>query len=238
MNELLQQVRAELTRLASARVRTSQDRFFKPDQRVHSYGVASPDVKRIAKEIYAQVKKWPPAQRDRLCAELWRSGKNEEGNLVCYVYKRFGKHCGAREFRVFTQWLDRYVGNWGHTDGVSLWMLGASIANDPSLIARLDPWTKSKNRWKRRAAAVSLVPSARRGLHTQAIFRIARPLIPDDDDMVRKGVGWLLKETYPKKPAEVVRFLMPWRVKAPRLVLRYAAEKMSAADRARVLAIP
>lgn len=145
---------------------------------------------------------------------------------------------GAREFKLFTRWLDRYVHNWGHTDGLSLWLLGASIANEPELVAELDAWTRSKNRWKRRASAVALVPSARRGLHAREIFRIARPLIPDDDDMVRKGVGWLLKETYPKKPREAMRFLEPWRGKAPRLVLRYAAEKMSAADRAHVLAIP
>jgi len=54
--------------------------------------------------------------------------------------------------------------------------------------------------------------------------------------MVQKGVGWLLKETYPKKPAEVVRYLVAKREKTTRLVLRYAAEKMTVADRARVLA--
>jgi 3-methyladenine DNA glycosylase AlkD len=117
-----------------------------------------------------------------------------------------------------------------------LWLLGASIANDPSLIGKLDTWARSKNRWKRRAAAVALVPSARRGLHTREILRIAQSLIPDEDDMVRKGVGWLLKETYPKKPAEVMRFLMPRRAQTSRLVLRYAAEKMSPADRTRLLA--
>ena len=54
--------------------------------------------------------------------------------------------------------------------------------------------------------------------------------------MVQKGVGWLLKETYPKRPAEVVRFLLARRKKTTRLVLRYAAEKLTAADKARVLA--
>ena len=54
--------------------------------------------------------------------------------------------------------------------------------------------------------------------------------------MVQKGVGWLLKETYPKKPAEVVRLLVANRTKTARLVLRYAAEKMTATDKARVLA--
>ncbi len=195
----------------------------------------APEIKRVAQDVYRRIKPWPATDRDRLCVALWESGKFEEGALVCYVYRRFAKQCGAREFRMFTRWLDRYVDNWGLTDGVSLWLLGASIANDPSLIAEIPAWTRSKNRWKRRAAAVALVPSARHGLHTREILKIAKPLISDSDDMVQKGVGWLLKETYPKKPADVVRFLMPLRAKTPRLVLRYAAEKMSSTDRARVL---
>jgi 3-methyladenine DNA glycosylase AlkD len=237
VKEVLEDIRAQFRSLADERIRVSQHRFFTPEQRPDSYGVASPDVKRVAQDVYRRIKLWPSADRDRLCTALWESGKNEDGALVCYVYRRFAKHCGAREFRLFARWLDRYVHNWGHTDGLSLWLLGASIANDPSLIAHLHKWTQSKNRWKRRAAAVALVPSARRGLHTREIFRISQPLIPDDDDMVQKGVGWLLKETYPKKPAETVRFLLPWAGKAPRVVLRYAAEKMIPSDRAKVLSL-
>ncbi len=48
---------------------------------------------------------------------------------------------------------------------------------------------------------------------------------------MQKGVGWLLKETYPKKPREVMDFLDGWRTRAPRLVLRLAAEKMTEKDR-------
>jgi 3-methyladenine DNA glycosylase AlkD len=235
MNDLLAEVRAEFLRLGSARGRASTHGFHKPGERVDPYGVAAPEAKRIAQNVYHRIKQWPVADRDRFCTALWESGKNEEGNVVCYVYRRFAKQCGAREFRLFTRWLDRYVHNWGHTDGLSLWLLGASIANEPALIDHLDAWTRSKNRWKRRAAAVALVPSARHGLNTREIFRIAKPLIPDADLMVQKGVGWLLKETYPKKPAELMRFLLPLRGKAPRLVLRYAAEKMTSDDKARVM---
>jgi 3-methyladenine DNA glycosylase AlkD len=215
MNTLLAEIRAEFDRLQS---------------------VTAPEIQRVARGVYPRIKKLSVADRDRLCTELWASRKHEEGALVCYVYRRFAKQCGAREFTLFTRWLDGYVDNWGLTDGLSLWLLGASIANDAALIDRLDAWTRSKNRWKRRAAAVALVYSAKRGEHTRAILRIAAPLIEDSDDMVQKGVGWLLKETYPKKPAEVVRFLVANRTKTTRLVLRYAAEKMTAADKARVLA--
>jgi 3-methyladenine DNA glycosylase AlkD len=214
VNELLVEIRAAFDRFPTA---------------------TAPQIQRVARDIYPRVKKLPVADRDRLCTTLWQNPGFAGGALVCYLYRRFARQCGAREFALFTRWLDRYVNNWGHTDGLSLWLLGASIANDASLIGKLDSWTRSKNRWKRRAAAVALVYSAKRGEHTGAILRIAKPLIADKDDMVQKGVGWLLKETYPKKPSEVVRFLVAHRSETTRLILRYAAEKMTAGDKASVL---
>jgi 3-methyladenine DNA glycosylase AlkD len=220
VSDLLSEIRAEFDRVGDVQHR----------------GVTAPQIQRIARDVYPRVKKMSVADRDRLCTGLWATRRHEEGALVCYVYRRFARQCGAREFALFTRWLDRYVDSWALTDGLSLWLLGASIANDATLIAKLDSWTGSRNRWKRRAAAVALVYSAKRGEHTRAILRIAAPLIEDEDDMVQKGVGWLLKETYPKKPTEVVRFLVANRTKTTRLVLRYAAEKMTTTHKARVLA--
>ena len=110
-------------------------------------------------------------------------------------------------------------------------MIAACIQNRPGLADRLAGWTKSKNRWKRRSAAVSLIQEAKRGRQTETIFHICDLLLGDSDDMVQKGVGWLLKETYPQRPREVLDFLEGWRARAPRLVLRLAAEKMSPKDR-------
>ena len=219
MKSLLERVRAEFARLGAE-------------------GRRAPAIHQMSIGVYREVKAMPVAERNQFCEALFASRTNHQGTLACYVYRRFAKECGAREFRMFAGWLDQYVDDWGMTDGLGLWLLGASIGNDPSLIAKLDSWTRSKNRWKRRGAAVALVPSARRGLHTKEIFRIATPLIPDADDMVQKGVGWLLKETYPKHPEEATKFLLPLRDRAPRLVLRYAAEKMSTTDRALIMGRP
>jgi 3-methyladenine DNA glycosylase AlkD len=225
---------AEITRLhlksaADPDFAAGARRFFRED--IDPYGVRGPQVQAIARLVYRELKGWPSPQRDRYMVELWESGKLEEGAIVCYVYRRFSKHCAANEFKLFEQWLDRYVRNWSHCDGVSTWLIAASIANRPELIAKLPAWTKSKNRWKRRAAAVSLIQEAKRGENTGSIFRICEMLRHDPDDMVQKGVGWLLKETYPRKPREVLKFLGDWRATAPRLLLRYAAEKMTARDR-------
>jgi 3-methyladenine DNA glycosylase AlkD len=198
---------------------------------VDPWGVRSADLKPIEQMVYRELKRMTVVDRNKYCDRLWKSGKLEEGALVCHVYRRFASQCGACEFKLFERWIERYVTNWAHCDGISSWLLAASIANEPALKVQLFGWIKSRNRWKRRAAAVSLLQEAKKGRSSEEIFRIARELAHDEDTMVQKGVGWLLKEAYPKRPEAVVEFLAE--TQPPRLVVRYAAEKMTARDKAR-----
>jgi 3-methyladenine DNA glycosylase AlkD len=232
--ETLEMARARLAALADPAVRDGMQRYFKGA--VRAYGVSAPKVRKLSQEIYRNVKPWPAAQRNRFCTDLFRGGLMEEGALAIYLYRRFARTCAECEFKLFERWIDRFVDNWAWCDGVSSWLVAASLANAPSLIDQIPAWTASKNRWKRRAAAVALVPFARRGRQIETILDIADRLRQDSDDMVRKGVGWLLKDAYPARPREVVRFLTATEPPFPRLVLRIAAEKMTAAGRRAVLA--
>ena len=214
-------------------VAQSMQRFSK--EPVDMYGLKAPQVRKIIAAVVKEVRPWTSAELTRLCEELWKSGKFEEGGIAVETFERASKSIGRREFQLFEKWIDRYVRNWGHCDATSAHLVARALQNEPQLVTRLRTWVKSPNRWKRRAAAVSLVYSARRGEGTSDILRVSRVLLEDGDEMVQKGVGWLLKETYPKKPREVVRFLNEHKSRTTRLVLRYAAEKMTAADKATIL---
>jgi 3-methyladenine DNA glycosylase AlkD len=226
---LLKDTRAKLKAAADPKFEAALRWFFK--EPVKPYGVRTPVVRELARVSYREVKLWPVSDRDQFAVALWKSGMLEEGVLVSHLYRRFARSCGEREFKMFEQWIDRYVRNWSHCDGVSTWLIAACIINRPGLADRLARWTKSRNRWKRRSAAVSLIQEAKGGRNAETIFHICDLLLADADDMVQKGVGWLLKETYPKKPRETLEFLDGWRTRAPRLVLRLAAEKMTERDR-------
>ena len=60
-------------------------------------------------------------------------------------------------------------------------------------------------------------------------------LLPSDDDMVQKGLGWLLREAAKANPEQTVAYLMTIRERSPRLVLRTACETLPVATRERVL---
>jgi 3-methyladenine DNA glycosylase AlkD len=234
LQEQLVQIRAQLTAQADEAVRRSILRFFK--EPVDPYGLKTARSRKLAAQVARDVETWTAPQRARLCEDLWKSGKLEEGGMACEVYNRTHKSFGESDFRLFEKWIDRYVHNWAHTDVLCTGMLAAALSSEPRLIAELPAWTKSKNRWKRRAAAVSLIPFAQQGERTAEILALSDLLLGDDDEMVQKGVGWLLKVAYPKRPREVVEFLSARRAQTTRLVLRYAAEKMTPADRESVLA--
>lgn len=198
---------------------------------IRSHGVRSAQVRKLAAAVYRKIKDWPLAERNGVCLQLWKSGADEEGRLAIYLYRHFRKQCALCEFHLFEKWIERYVTNWGQCDGIANYLIAASIENEPTLAELLPAWTSSPNRWKRRASAVSLVHEARKGRATALILKIAAQLLEDQDALVRKGVGWLLKEAYAAKPREVVKFLERRSGQAPRLVLRIAAEKMTPAHR-------
>jgi 3-methyladenine DNA glycosylase AlkD len=67
------------------------------------------------------------------------------------------------------------------------------------------------------------------------IKRLSEMLLLDEDDMVQKGLGWLLRETAKADAGRAVPYLMTIRQRAPRLVLRTACETLPLAARRKIL---
>jgi len=68
------------------------------------------------------------------------------------------------------------------------------------------------------------------------IRRLSNLLLADKDDMVQKGLGWLLRETAKADARRTVPYLMRIRKHAPRVVLRTACETLPVVTRKKVLA--
>ncbi len=85
------------------------------------------------------------------------------------------------------------------------------------------------------AACVGLIRGTRERRFFREIVRLANQLLDDEDDMVQKGLGWLLRETAKADPRGTVPYLMKIRGRAPRLVLRTACETLTLSARKRVL---
>jgi 3-methyladenine DNA glycosylase AlkD len=225
------EIRVALSELVDPAFGEGQRRFFQ--HHVETWGVRSHHVNALVREVGRAVRDWPTARRYRLAELLIRTGKLEERILALLLLARFRRECDRCTFELIERWLDKgWIDNWATCDAAATRPGALAVANEPELIAQLDAWTTSPRPMKRRAAVVFLVKEVRAGRHIEEACRIAARLAGDPHDLVKKGVGWLLKDAYPRFPREVVAILgaHPF----PALVRRIAGEKMNPADRARV----
>ena len=73
---------------------------------------------------------------------------------------------------------------------------------------------------------MSLIIPARRGKFLEDVFDIADILLLDEDDLVQKGYGWMLKEASRLNQRQVFDYVVRQKAVMPRTALRYAIEKM------------
>lgn len=166
--------------------------------------------------------------------ELFSGDFLEEKAFAVFLLEGRTGELGAREFRLFASWLDR-VTNWADHDSLVHYLLSPMVAAQPRYCAEVLQWARSRNRWRRRAACVALIRGARKKRFFAEIVRTSDMLLDDADDMVQKGLGWLLREAAKYDARRTVPYLMKIRGRAPRLVLRTACEKLSASASKRLL---
>jgi 3-methyladenine DNA glycosylase AlkD len=236
--DILEQVRQALVAGIDAKALASSHRYFKEGEAAKVHGVKMVEVRRIAKTGFRQIKEYPKAAIYALCEALWQSGYLEEAVVACEWSESLHKKYESADFAVFERWLNRYVTNWADCDTLCTRTAGTFLMKYPDHLSKLSDWTKSPNRWVRRGSAVSLTVPARKGLFLNSIFEIAGLLLPDTDDLVQKGYGWMLKEASESGEVSlqaVFDFVMEHRAAMPRTAFRYAIEKMPAAMKAEAM---
>jgi 3-methyladenine DNA glycosylase AlkD len=206
-------------------------RYFKEEIRSHGWRTA--DLRRYARTVRRTLAPDPLLLMD-VAEQLFARPVLEEKALGVEILRPSLRHFGDAEFRRLSRWLERVV-SWADHDALVSYLIGPLLVADPRRVSRAIGWASSASRWRRRAAAVSLIRGIRAGLFAGEARTVTDRLLADRDDMVQKGLGWLLREWAKYHPAEAVPVLLEIRDRASRLVLRTACERLGQADRARIL---
>ncbi len=224
MNKIIEEIRHELIKNSDEKTRISGERFFKEPIRL--YGIKSAVVGRIGRDYFKRIPNKNKSFIFSMCDELWNSGMIEESFIACNWSYYIKKDYLPDDIYIFENWIGNYVNNWASCDTLCNHSVGTLIEMYPEKIAELKSWTKSQNRWMKRASAVSLIIPAKKGLFLSDIFEIADLLLTDMDDMVQKGYGWMLKSSSQAYMHKVFDYVMKNKKIMPRTALRYAIEKM------------
>ncbi len=226
MDPLVNEVRRELRENADEEKRRGEQAYFK--EGVTCLGVGMATVHRIARDRFAAIKGRAKGEIFGLCEELWQAGCLEETIVACDWSYFVRRQYVPTDIRVFAGWLEKYVNNWASCDTLCNHTVGALMEMCPERVADLKVWARSRNRWLRRGAAVSLIIPAKKGKFLADILQIADILLEDSDDLVQKGYGWMLKVASQARRKEIFAYVMRNKAAMPRTALRYAIEKMPA----------
>ena len=215
---------------------SSVQRFFREE--VQSHGWRTADLRRAALRWRREILQESDLKFLLQVADhLFAGTINEDKNVAVLLLENITDKFGDEEFRLLESWLPR-ISNWSDHDALVHYLIAPMVVAKPARASRVFHWAKSRNRWFRRAACVALIQGARRKMLFSEIIRLSATLLSDEDDMVRKGLGWLLRETAKADVQRAVPYLISIRERAPRLVLRTACETLPSTTRKAILTVP
>ena len=231
--EVAAQIRHALKNGGSAEHAAGVQWFFKDV--IKSHGWYTADLRRAAVRFRRELKK--ERGLDFLidvADHLFSGSVLEEKVAAVFLLEKLDAQFSDREFKLFDSWLDR-ISSWADHDAVVHSLIAPMVASKAARSKAVFRWAKSPNRWRRRAACVALIRGARAKMFFPDITKLSNSLLNEEDDMVQKGLGWLLRETAKHDATRIVPYLMKIRERVPRLVLRTACETLPPAVRKKIL---
>lgn len=224
MNHIITNIRSELLENVELKYKQGAERYFK--EPVIYYGVRTATVIKIGKKYWKEIRTWPKEKIFEISEKLLKSDYSEEAYIVSEWGRNFNRFTSVDNLKIFEKWIDKYLNSWAKIDSFCNHTMGDFFTKFPTKTSILIKWTKSKNRWVRRASAVSLIVPASKGKFLDLVFNICNILLLDKDDLVQKGYGWLLKVSSQTHQKQVFDYVMKNKKTMPRTALRYAIEKM------------
>lgn len=170
MDPVISLIREELEKHADPGIRKSSRRFFR--EPVTCYGMKTTTATTIAKKYWATIRSRDKKEILSLCEELYRSGYLEEAFIASEWARRLSLRYDREDIAVFRHWIETYITNWASCDGFCNHAAGDFIGRFPDSISELEQWTRSENRWLRRAAAVSLIVPVKHGKSLTNRYRL------------------------------------------------------------------
>jgi 3-methyladenine DNA glycosylase AlkD len=149
-----------------------------------------------------------------------------------------GKKCPPNRleelYELYIRRHDR-INNWDLVDLAAYYVVGQYLSDRPRDI--LYELACSTNQWKRRTSIVATAHFILKLKQVDDTFKIAEMLLEDAEDLVHKGSGWMLRAAGDVDRRRLITFLDKHAATMPRVLLRYAIEKLDKPQRDHYLAM-
>ncbi|HEU5203860.1 MAG TPA: DNA alkylation repair protein [Candidatus Limnocylindrales bacterium] len=195
------------------------------------HGLAMGQIFGLARELQDM----PPAEIERLLDRPAHAVRVGAVSIMDFQ-ARDRRRSSDRKRKLFELYLRRHdrIDTWDLVDRSAIWVVGEYLVDKPRDV--LDRLAASDRPMERRTAILATFAFIRRNELDDA-YRIAETLVDDPEDTIHKAVGWMLREAGKRDAARQTAFLERHAATMPRVMLRYAIEKLDKPIRDRWLAM-
>jgi len=180
-------------------------------------GLRAPDIRKLAKTYQAL----PLSE----LIQLLKSSIHEARLLALLILVRaYTQGNAVLQGQIYRLYLrnTRFINNWDLVDVSAAHIVGSYLKyHDKSPLRVL---AKSKLLWDRRISIMATFHYIKRGEFSETLH-IAKLLLKDQEDLIHKAVGWMLREIGIRDSLAEEKFLQVCYKTMPRTMLRYAIEK-------------
>lgn len=191
-------------------------------------GVTVLDQRRVARAFEAL----PPTQVVTLLQSAWHEERLTALLILVRQYERGDEARRQAIHDLYLANLDR-VNNWDLVDSSAVQLVGMHLMGRKRTLLR--SLARSPDLWRRRVAIIATLAFIREHDFADTLA-IARMLLRDQQDLVHKAVGWMLREVGNRDRSVLLGFLDQHAAVMPRTMLRYAIEKFPAPLRRKYMA--
>ncbi len=155
---------------------------------------------------------------------LWSEFNEERLFALIILVMQYKKADISTKEKIYQFYLknSKHVNNWNLVDNSAHHIVGAHLWNqDRKILLQL---ASSKNLWERR---ISIVATWHFIKHQDFDYttHISKLLLNDQEDLMHKACGWMLREVGKQNEGVLINFLDLYTHLMPRTMLRYAIEK-------------
>lgn len=220
---MLDELRSELNKLSNKKRALDLQKFFKTGEGEYAYGdvfigLTVPQSRELAI-------KYKDLTFDELY-KLIRSEIHEERLIALLIMVHNFQKDEMLQRRIYEFFMKniKFVNNWDLVDLSSDKIVGGYLIDKPKTV--IYKLADSKNMWERRIAMVSTYNFIKHNMFDDAI-KIAEKLVNDENDLIQKAVGWMLREVGKRDKDLEEKFLNKHYKEMGRTALRYSIEKFS-----------
>lgn len=166
-----------------------------PDPRYKAYGVRSPEKKQIFKTFKSAIRTLDQDDQIKLAERLIQSGYGEQQTLGLFILQPLAHTFTPDRFSQIDRWVHHLHG-WSKVDEFAGTFLRDVLIQQPEPFLNLvRKWNQDADMWLQRMSVVLFTRKvAKSGRFTDFALEMCHNLIESNEDLVQKGVGWVLKD--------------------------------------------